>query len=696
MRTPHALLVFVALLSTAFPQTPVDYGLAQLTAASGRPATELNLHLETVTALGPEGFALVQSNGKLLVQGGDARGLMYGLLDVSEQLRRGTALATIPPRTERARLPFRAIKFNLPFAAYRTGPSIELHQDTCRDVRFWTAFLDMMAANRFNTLTLWSLHPFHYLTVPKSFPEAQSFSSAELAEYRTLFSRIFALAKERGIETYLVNWNTFVSPGFARAHNLATYSLEWRHFGDGPKDKLVEAYTRECVQQTLDEYPDLTGLGITLGERMGGLDPAERRQWLDNAFFAGMQAARRPAKFLYRAPLSADTKSGGTTSEENDRLTRAQIENLGGKIQIPVSVEFKFNWSHGHSSPQLFLVHGGKLSDAYWNPPPKNYQVVWTVRNEDFHVLRWGDPQFIRDFVQHNGAAHVGGALLGSEVFVPAKDYTSLDGPWKTWRYDFERQWLMYALWGRLLYNPATPDTALAALFSDRFGTASSSDLLAAWSHASRTPLRFASFHQGRIDGSLYTEAFSSWSDRGAALRFFDVNNLITHPVLDSRYVNIADFVQAGQTVASDKISPLALADTLDRDLAEVTRLVTAIRARSTPSPTLDAELTDLECWAAFGNYLAEKIRGGVALAAFRTTHAAANQAAAVQHLERALVHWKSLAALGARYNKEDILFHTHAPFSWKRQIEDVARDIEIARTNQLPAPPAPRAPARH
>ena len=54
----------------------------------------------------------------------------------------------------------------------------------------------------------------------------------------------------------------------------------------------------------------------------------QRREWLDKTFFAGIAAAKRPSKFVYRAPLSAGTGSGGSTSEENDRLTRAQIESL--------------------------------------------------------------------------------------------------------------------------------------------------------------------------------------------------------------------------------------------------------------------------------------------------------------------------------------------------------------------------------
>lgn len=34
---------------------------------------------------------------------------------------------------------------------------------------------------------------------------------------------------------------------------------------------MVKKYTKECVTQLINEYPDLTGLGITLGEGMGAM-----------------------------------------------------------------------------------------------------------------------------------------------------------------------------------------------------------------------------------------------------------------------------------------------------------------------------------------------------------------------------------------------------------------------------------------
>jgi hypothetical protein len=653
--------------------------------APGQPAAiVVAVDPAMVKDLGADGFRRVRSAPGVHITGGSERGAMYGVLDAAEQIRQGTPWNKIPDLTVKARFEFRTIKFNLPYSAYRTSPTLEQHEDVCRDLKFWEAFLDMMAANRFNTLTLWSMHPFQLFVVPKSFPEAQSYTSAEMAEWRTLWTRLFAMAKERGIETYLINWNTFVSPEFARAHNLGEYHSTLAHIGDGTKAKIVEAYTRECVQQTIDEYPDLTGLGITLGERMGGQTPDERRQWLDDAFFAGIAAAKRPVKFIYRAPLSANTGSGGTTSEENDRRTRAQIEGLRANPNIiaPIFTEFKYNWSHGHSSPNLFIVHGGKLSDAYWNPPPTNHRVVWTIRNEDFYVLRWGAPDFIREFIANNGAPHVGGVLVGSECYIPAKDYITLEGKHKTWTWAFERQWLWYALWGRLLYDPQTSDSTFEGLLAERFGSVHAPDLLKAWTLASRAQLRFAAFHRGTWDGTLYTEGFTAWSDRGhnTSFGFFDIEDVITRPVLDTKYVNIADFVKTGGQVPAGKISPLQLATELERDMAEARRLAAAVRQRGKVSPTLAAEMADIDAWSAHGLYFAGKLRGGVALATFRRSGDQAEQATAVSNLEKAATHWRTLMEAGTRFNRHRMPHNAGELFSWERFLPAIERDIEIAR----------------
>jgi hypothetical protein len=301
------------------------------------------------------------------------------------------------------------------------------------------------------------------------------------------------MAKERGIDTYVVNWNILVNPEFAKAHGLKGDNFWPNYKGEGETSEIVKRYTRESVTQMLEEYPDLSGFGFTLAEQMGGMTPAQRQAWIEETIIAGMKAARRPTKMIFRAPLSADLGQGGSTSVATERLTRKAIENLSHAFDGPIWMEIKFNWSHAHSTPRLIKTHGGPLNDAYYNPAPSNYKITWIIRNEDFYALRWGVPSFVRNHLRMNGRhEYVGGYFVGSENYIQAKDYFTVAGEAVDWTYAFERQWLFYMLWGRLLYNPATPDSVFEAEFVRRYGEAAR-PLLDAYAAASATQLHYAS-----------------------------------------------------------------------------------------------------------------------------------------------------------------------------------------------------------
>jgi hypothetical protein len=188
---------------------------------------------------------------------------------------------------------------------------------------------------------------------------------------------------------------------------------------------------------------------------------------------------------------------------------------------------------------------------------------------------------------------------------------------------------LFYSLWGRLLFDPTTPDTIFASQLSQRYGAARGPDLLDAWRIASRAPLHIASFYQGTSDGTLYSEGFAY--SRNRELHLIGIDQFINRPTL----VSIADFVKSGRQVPAGKTSPLKLAVGVEREAEESMRIVQEIRASATVPPTLDCELTDIETWAWMDRYLAEKLRGGVALATFRATGDAAEKQRAVSALER-------------------------------------------------------------
>src|SRR5258706_1620031 len=569
--------------------------------------------------LSAEGFQIIHTGGKLLVIGADESGAVYAGLDIAEQLlNNGGSIATVQEKREEPRLSFRAIKLNLPIVAYRSSLSLTQQENVVFNLKFWESFLDMMATDRFNVLSLWSMHPFHYMVKSKNFPEACPFEEMEMKAMKNFWTSLFKMAHDRGIETYIINWNIFVPPSFAYAHKVALYSAGRSEpsSSNGDTSKIIEQYTRETITQVIDEYPDLDGLGITIGERMGGMTPEQRRLWLDRTIFAGIKESNRKIKFVYRAPLSANTGSGGSTSEENDLLSRHHVEQQ--EMLAPIYVEFKFNWSHGHSSPKLFMVHVGKLTDKYYNPLPTKYKYVWTVRNEDFYRLRWGNSDFIREFIKNNGQDYVAGCFIGSEIFTPALDYTSLPGPHKTWDYQFQRQWLWYAMWGRLMYDDKTPDSVFERMLAARYGKGTGAAALQAWKIATNNQLKFAAFHMGTADAQLYSEGFCDW-DVYVPAKLFNINNIITHPVLDTiSYISIKNWITNGEkTKAATQLSPLQLAAQLDKDNARLLMLINKLKAGKL-APGAAVEVNDMLAWYWFGRYFSDKVKAAVAVARYR------------------------------------------------------------------------------
>ncbi len=620
-----------------------------------------------------DSYHLTNNQKKTVLSAYNKRGFLYGLQNIVEQLQSGKSWDKLTNKTVNAHYGFRAIKFNLPWYSYRKGKNLSLHYDTCKDLKFWESFLDMMVENKFNVLSLWNLHPYMFMVQSEKFPKAKPFSDQELKEWRALYKGIFKMAKERGIDSYIFNWNIFVSDEFSEAYNIGEYkkgSGFGTFWGEGQTNAILEEYTREMVTKTINEYPNLAGVGITLGERMGGMTSEERKDWIDRTFVRAIKEADREVKLFYRAPLSAGLTSHGTVSKSTELLTRDAIENIG--LENEVYLGFKFNWSHGHSSPKLSIVHGGILTDTYWDPKPKNYKGIYTVRNEDFFALRWAQPDFIRDFIYENSQEYIGGTIIGSETYIPAKDYITKE-EFRSWNYVFERQWLFYKVWGNLLYDNETSDTYFENAMKEKFNIEDASELLKGWKLGSMNANRLASFFQGKSDGTLYTEGFKE--KRGD---FININEFIQHPVLDSSYVNIKDFVAGNFEDA--QITPIALADVAEKESKEAIAIAKSLKMEYPENELLHIELNDIEAWGYYGLYLAEKLRGGTFLEAYRKSGKEGAQFKAVLHLEKALEHWKDLTKAMERYNVSVLPNQFDQQFSWRKHIKDAEQDILIAK----------------
>ncbi len=629
-----------------------------------------------------EGFQVINDKGRVIIASKDGIGAMYGLIELDEHLQLKGSLEKFESSINNPHFEYRIIKFNLPWYPYRDSPATRLHLQTCKDLKFWEEFLDMMAVNRFNVLSLWNLHPFTYMIRAENFPEATPFDDSELQEWKRFWKALFKMAADRGIQTFIVNWNIVVSPEFAEAYGAEQYN---------DRSDLVKRYTRESVTQVINEYENLTGIGVTLADWMnnfeGSMSAREREDWIEDTFVAGMKDADRPVKFLHRSVLS------GSPIE-----MRRVINNAG--LKEPALVEVKFNWSHGHSMPHLSITHdyhSGEIDERFWEPMPENYRIQWMVRNEDFFILRWGQPDFIRKHIAVNDKPYVNGYFIGSEGYIPALDYSHRIRPEKTWQYGFEKQWLFYKVWGRLLYDPDTPDQFFADSFNRRYYPEYGEVLLKAYSLVSKMPLRLASFYRSTWDYTLYSEGFlaprrsSPDTYYDGSSDFISIDELIFHETLDPDLIPIVEFVKSkveGNEIPRDKTSPFELAEELEKDSREALNITKRIGDDPAIRKTvLISELEDIRTWAYLGLYFSEKLKGGVALQTFRLTGEESKKDEAVGFLQAAAGHWQNV--VDHTIDRYRPVPHVSIPenseeytaFSWKYFLPEVKRDIEIARS---------------
>lgn len=633
--------------------------------------------------LQPEGYKFLRiNNGKtVLILAVDEVGAMYGLLELSENVQVMGSYSAPPDRLVVPSLPYRIIKFNLPWSPYRNSEATTVHQSVCRDLKFWERFLDMMAENRWNVLSLWNNHPFPYMIKSKSFPQATPFDEDQMKEWQVFWKSLFRMAKQRGIQTFIVNWNIVVSPEFAKAYDAQEYN---------DLSEQVKRYTRESVTQLINEYPDLTGIGVTLADWMGTFNekmtPQQREDWIEDTFVAGMKAADRPVKFLHRSVLAGDPLA------MRNLLDRADLTE-------PALVEIKFNWSHGHSTPLLAITHdyhSGKLDERFWTPSPTNYKIQWMIRNEDFFILRWGQPDFIRKHIATNKKDYVNGYFIGSEGYIPAQDYSHKPLPVKTWQYAFEKQWLFYMTWGRLLYQSDTPDQLFSSAFDLRYGKGIGKPLLEAYKLASNMPLRLAAFHRSTWDYTLYAEGFleaepsspDGYFDRSSP--FISILEFIDHETLDPNLLSIPQYVEAVQSkkqIDPDKVTPLMLADLSEQDSRTALSILESLESSVNEfSGALKSELDDVATWSYLGLYFADKLRAGVALEIYRTTGSADKMQEAIKYLERCVEHWDNVIEYTEdRYMPVPQVSTQHygdeyKVFSWSLFRDQVVRDIELAK----------------
>ncbi len=674
-------------------------GLARGTPGDGTVAIRIELAVESNGTPKPQSYRIEvrNKNGRrvITVRGADAVGAMYGGLDVAEAIRTGT-IDSLADSEHAPHIAQRGIKFNIPLDL-RT-PTYSEPSDAAQanipemwSIDFWREMLDDMARHRYNVLSLWSLHPFPSIVKVPEFPnvalddvwrtrakldanfgpQGRDFVRPEmLADYEVVrrmtidekirfWRDVMQLAKDRGIDVYWFTWNIFLF-GAEGKDGITS---------DKTAPRTIE-YFRASVRETIKTYPLLAGIGITAGEAM---EPEElkgmsKERWLWLTYGEGVRdglkdTPNRKFRLIHRFHMTG----------------LSEIRNEFAALPCTLDVSFKYAVAHMYSVPDPGMI---RPLLPLLNPQLRSWL---TVRNDDIYSFRWADVDFARAFIKAiPGEDKIAGFYMGPDGYVWGRDFLTkselIEKAGSRRPTVMGKQWLSFALWGRLAYDPELPSAAFERLVAARFPGADAAKLTAAWAGASKTFPYITRFFWGDIDLKWFPEACRRKTG------FYTVRHFVEGGTMPGAGVlNILDWrkaVLAGQK--PDGVTPLEIAAALESNAGGALAALPELRkAAVTPAENANeyaATLGDIEAMAHLGLYYSAKIRGACDLALFDKTADPAQQASAVRHLEAALEHWKNYSAAYTRQYIQPVLYNRAGVVDIPKQTADVAADIQLAR----------------
>jgi len=638
----------------------------------------------------------------------DAGGAMYGGLELAEQIRtRGVERVIDFDRNPYMSL--RGTKFNIPLdlrtPSYSDmGDSAQENIATVWDFDFWRAYLDQLARDRYNYVSLWNLHPFPSMVKVPEYPDvalddvwrsrvkfAEDYSTRttgivtpemlahkEVVKQLTIeqkidfWRRVMSYAKDRNIDFYVITWNVF------------TYGVDGKYgITDALENPKTIEYFRASVRELFRTYPLLAGIGLTAGENMGevkmysgGIDDFQAREnWLFATYGQGVLDAakaepRRQFRLIHRQH---------ETRAQDIAATFAPL-----RAQPNVDFVFSFKYAQAHvlsSTTQTF--HRNFVESL------GDFRTLWTLRNDDALMFRWAAPDFVREFVKNIPYEKTQGYYFGSDMWVWGREFLDKQ-PRAPRQLEIDKHWLHFLLWGRFAYDPTLDDKRIGALVAQRFAGVDGARLLQAWQDASMIYPLVTGFHWADFDFQWYIEGCRSRPGPAkTASGFHSVETFIqqpAHPGTDN--IPIPRFVAAIAKGEPPKTgtSPLAVAGRIEASAGRALKVLGALESSKAAraNPELAATLADIHAMALLGRYYAAKIRGATALALFRETRDGKHQAEAVQQLKRAESFWKDYTSRTAARYRNPVWTNRVGIVDWRELDAEVARDIAIA---QAPLP---------
>lgn len=644
-----------------------------------------------------EGFKITKSDQGVRLMAIDTAGLIYGGLELAEQIAL-YGVEGVKPLRQNPYMEMRGPKFNIPLdvrtPSYSDASDAGQHNiPVMWDYGFWTDFIDNLARHRYNYISLWSLHPFPSLVkvpgyenialddvqrstgewqelydlngigmgTPEILENPETVKKITIEEKIAFWKKVMAYGKDRNIDFHWITWNVF-DYGTGGQYGIT----------DNLDNEITKDYFRKSVKEMFVTYPDLAGIGLTTGENMFAngkrTGPAQREVWAYDTYALGIldAAAEMPNRqftFIHR-----QHQTGAKEIAE-------KFKSVVDAENIEFLYCFKYAKAHIYSATeQPYHEEVNFVEDI------EGMKTIWGLRNDDTYYYRWGAPDFVREFIGNIPHEVAKGIYFGSDQWIWGRDFLTKN-PVTPNQLEIEKHWYQWMLWGRMSYNAQLANDRITGILGRKFPEVDAQLLRSAWQQASMVYPVTTGFHWGRLDFQWYIEGCIShprFAENESG--FHDVDRFISlgvHPKSGNQ--SIPDYVKMKMNEESSELtSPMEVATKLheltDRTLADLKAL------DADDNRELQLTLNDIETVAYLGKYYAHKITGSTQVAMYRATKETQYQEKAVMELTKALEFWKKYTAQTSEQNKNPLWTNRVGHVDWEEITVEVAKDIEIAK----------------
>lgn len=647
-----ALLLTLSLLTGArLRADPRSFGMSELQSAlSARRLSAVKLETAVLPGSTPaEGFRLT---GNRLIAS-DERGLMYGLLQAAEQIHRDGRFTDV---AESPSVAMRGIRYFL--------HNEDLERDWYYSRAYWDEYFGMLAQNRFNRFNLVFAHQTDYLAPPYPFwfdlPEFPTIHARKLsAEQRQknfeMLQYISQDAKDHGIDFTLGIWE----------QNIQSYRKPpMVPMSEGLTRENIGPYTYAALKKVLQSCPAISSVQMRTNSE-SGIPNEDQEEFYGKYVFPAIHDAGRPIILDLRGWLMAAgmLKISAGANVTARLSSKYWAEDIGRPYQ---PAETYANYSY------VNFLQKKRAYQFYWE--------LWALGSN--RLLLWGSPDYVRRAVSTFSL----GDAVGFEIDPPLaqKGFGNDPGKWEVftpaqhrrvfWKWEFERYWLFYRLWGRLSYNPQVTQRVWLDDMAARFGAATPS-VMKAYETASLVVPEIVAVHLA--DPNMYI-----WPEINPG-GLVDAYRVVLPS--DWRYVasipeavgnRLAHLGSAKQTAPETAARFDAMADTIDQALDGAQRQIK-------PSPEWLSTEPDLRVLALMARYHGRKQIAAYHLELFDRTQDESSLRVAREALESGLRIWQQLVKLTDGLYPETMSFAPNDRGDWKDKLPYVQYDLRLVQDRE-------------